>query len=250
MRRFQFWLPAIVLIFILALFSCKHDPIVPDPVDPVTPIDTTNGGGGGNNPPLGVPCDPDSIYFQNTVLPILVSNCTEAGCHNAQDAPDGIVLTSYQSLMNTVENVTNPDWGENKLLEVLTEDDLDKRMPQAPNAPLSQEQINLIAGWIAQGARNNGCNENSAGCETTNVSFGAFVQPLIQAKCQGCHSGSAPQGGIDLTTYGGVRTVALNGKLYAALTRTSNWMPRGGAQLDDCSLDKIKAWVDAGAPQN
>lgn len=248
MQRFQFSAFGVLSIFILVVFSCKHDPIISDPIDPVTPVDTTNGGGGGGS--TGVLCDPDSIYFQNQVLPILVSNCTEAGCHNAQDAQEGIVLTSYASLMSTVEHAGSPDWDENELLEVITENDPDKRMPQSPNTPLTQDQINLIAGWIAQGARDNGCNENSGGCATDNVSFTAFVQPLVQARCQGCHGGSAPQGGIDLTSYNKIKTVALNGKLYAAITRTSNWMPRGGTKLDDCTAAKIKAWVDAGAPQN
>ena len=83
-----------------------------------------------------------------------------------------------------------------------------------------------------------------------DAKFGTFIQPLMQAKCQGCHSGNAPQGGIKLTSYAEIKTVAMNGKLYSAVARTSNWMPKGGAKLDDCNLQKIQAWVGAGAPQN
>lgn len=241
----------VVIFLSLSTPACKHDSPLTGVIDPtdtiVDPVDTTGGGGGGTS--SGVLCDPDSIYFQNQILPILVSNCTESGCHNQTDHQDGVILTSYQSLMATVEHVTDNNWDENKLMEALLEDDPEDRMPYN-KPPLPQAQINLIAAWIQQGAKNNGCNENYGSCETTNVKYSAFVQPLIQARCQGCHSGSAAQGGINLSTYSNVKTLALNGKLYAAVTRPINWMPNGGAKLDDCTLDKLKAWVDAGAPEN
>lgn len=238
----------VVILLSLSTPACKHEPVLPggsDPTDPTdNPIDTTGNPGG-----VGVPCDPDSVYFQNQILPILVSNCTESGCHNTTDHQDGVILTSYQSLMSTVENVTDNNWDENKLMKVLLEDDPDDRMPYN-KAPLPQTQINLIAAWIQQGAKNNGCNENYGACETTNVQYSAFVRPLIQARCQGCHSGNAPQGGINLSTYANVKSVASNGKLYAAVTRTADWMPKGGTKLDQCTIDKLKAWIDAGAPEN
>lgn len=240
----------VVIFLSLSTPACKHDPGFPGGSDPTdttgNPIDTTGNPGG--NTGSGVPCDPDSIYFQNQILPILVSNCTQSGCHNATDHEDGVILTSYQSLMSTVEHVTDNNWGENKLMKVLLEDDPDDRMPyQKP--PLPQAQINLIGAWIQQGAKNNGCNENYGSCETAGVTYTTFVQSLVQARCQGCHSGATPQGGINLTTYSNVKSLALNGKLYGAVTRTTNWMPSGGTKLDQCTIDKLKAWVDAGAPE-
>jgi len=225
--------------------SCKHDSMFN--VDPI-PTDTT-GTGGNNGGGSGVLCDADTTYFANQILPMLISNCTESGCHNAQDHEEGVVLTSYQSLMSTVEHVTRTDWDNNDLIEVLTEDDPDKRMPYG-KPPLSQAQIDLIKRWVQQGALNNGCNENAGQCDVTNVKFSTFVQPLIQARCQGCHSGSAPQGGLNLVGHANVKTVADNGKLYDLVTRTTNWMPKGGQKLDDCTTMKLKAWIDAGAPNN
>ncbi len=152
--------------------------------------------------------------------------------------------------MSTVEKVGSTDRKKNELMEVILETDPDDRMPRPPSLPLTAAQINLISTWINQGARNNICNENSGKCDTMANTYSLFVKPLILAKCQGCHSGSAPQGNISLATYASVRTVALNGKLYGSLTRQSGWMPKGGAKLDDCSLAKLKAWVDSGAPEN
>ena len=220
----------------LLVFSCKHDPFVP--IDP--PID----------PPSGGVCDPDTVYFQNTVLPILVSNCTESGCHNALDHEDGVVLDSYQSLLSTVEHVTVNDWVENKLIKFLETSDLEKRMPQN-KAPLSPAQINLLKTWVNQGAQNNACDANFGGCDTiTGAKYIAFVKPLIQSKCMGCHSGNTPQGNTNLSTYADIKAVALNGKLYNSVTQTTAWMPKGGAKLDDCTLIKLKTWIDAGALEN
>lgn len=228
------------MIVFFSVASCRHEPFqkpddIGDPGDP--PVST------------GV-CNPDSVYFQNQILPILVSNCTESGCHNAQDHEDGVVLTSFQSLVSTVENATQNDLHENKLMRMILETDPDDRMPPPPNAPLSAAQIQLLQTWLAQGAQNNACDENAGGCDLADARFSTFIQPLVQTKCQGCHSGNNPQGGIQLTNYNEIKAVALNGKLYASVTRTSNWMPKGGARLDDCNIQKIQAWVQAGAPQN
>ncbi len=238
---------AAVCWVVLIALACKHDPIVDTTPDPpvVDPVDTVPDGTG-----MGVPCDPDSVYFRNTILPILVANCTQSGCHNSVDQTEGIVLTSYEQLMSTVEGVTLTDWHENKLVRAITETDPEKRMPQVPNPTLTPAQIAQIQTWVSQGAQNNACNESFGGCETSGVTYANFFQPLVQAKCQGCHSGASAQGGVVLAHYNGAKTVALNGKLYAAITRTSNWMPNGGAKLDDCTQDKIKAWIDAGAPEN
>lgn len=227
---------AIALLF--SVWACKHEPISPSGSDP-------------NDPPTNsVTCDPDSVYFQNQVLPLLVSNCTQSGCHNTQDHKEGVILDSYSSLINTVEKVTSTNWSKNKLMEVITDSDPDDRMPPAPAAPLTTEQINLIGKWISQGTFNNQCDESGGNCDLAANRYSQFVKPLIMSKCQGCHSGSNPQGGINLATYAGVRTVALNGQLYSSLTAGSGWMPKGGAKLDNCSLDKIKAWIDSGAPEN
>ena len=224
------------MLLVVTLPACKHEPLVP----PGSPVD----------PSVGLACDADTVYFQNQVLPILVSNCTESGCHNEQDHKEGVVTTSYQTLLSTVERVTQNDWEKNKLIKSLEETDLSERMPR--NKPsLSVEQINLIKKWVLQGALNNRCDASFGGCDTIGGAvYAGFVQPLVQTQCKGCHSGNSPQGGIKLTTYAEIKTQALSGKLYDSMIRSANWMPKGGAMLDDCALAKIKTWVDAGAPEN
>lgn len=227
--------------------SCKHSPATL--TDDVVPVDTTS------NPVdtigNGIPCDPDVVYFELDILPILVSRCAFSGCHNAASAEDGVVLESYESVMQTAD-VRPYDLDGSDLYEVITDNDPDDRMPRPPNAPLSAEQKNLIADWIMQGAKNLECDPDAGGCNTENVSFAQYVRPVIQNSCQGCHSGSVPSGNIDLTTYDNVRNIALSGRLYGAISWQNNYenMPFGGNKLPDCSIDKIKSWIDSGAPNN
>ena len=149
-------------------------------------------------------------------------------------------------MLSTVASVTSNDWKKNKLIKSLE----DGRMPQ--NKPrFSTEQINVIKAWITQGASNNACDENFSGCDlSTEVTFSSFINPLIANYCKGCHSGSNPNGNISLENYQDIRSIALDGRLYNSLVKSSNWMPKGGARLDDCRLQKIQSWIDAGAPQN
>lgn len=231
--------------------SCKHATLIDDdgvspidtmPIDTMNPIDTT---------PNGTPCDPDVVYFETQVLPILVSNCAMAGCHNAASHQDGVILDNYQNVMQTAE-IKPFDLGDSKLYEAITESDLEDRMPPTPNAALSQDQIQVIANWISQGAQNLTCDANAGGCDTTSVSFSQDLQPIVNTYCKGCHSGGSPSGGLDLSTYNGVKAVALNGKLYGAISWATGYqkMPQGGNKLDDCTIAKFNAWINAGAPQN
>ncbi len=236
------------IIISLSYPSCKHEPLVDVPIVPIDTLDTVPNPV--DTPLVGIPCNPDTVYFQNEILPLLVSNCTESNCHNALDKQSGVILDSYANILGTVDDVTNNDWQKNELMEVLVLNQPDKRMPPAPNAALSLIQIDRIAKWIAQGARNNQCSEQSGSlCDTTMVRYTNFVRPLIQGKCQGCHGGSNPQGGVDLSSYAKTKVFGQNGKLLSAITRTSNWMPKNGQKLDACSISKIQAWVKAGTPE-
>lgn len=92
-----------------------------------------------------------------------------------------------------------------------------------------------------------------AGCDTTNSTFSAVVQPALQTYgCIGCHSGSAPSGNVLLNTYTNVKTYVQNGKLYGSITHSGGFspMPQGGNKMSTCITNKIKAWIDAGAMNN
>lgn len=242
-----------VLGLLLTLHACVHEPFWPDG-SPFVPIDTGGTTGPGDTivlPPdtlAGHPCDPDTVYFQRDVLPILISNCAMSGCHDAATAQEGIVLASYAQVMASGEVVPG-DLDEGDLYEAITENDPDKIMPPPPATPLTGAQIAVIRTWIQQGARDLTCDEGG-GCDTTQVTYTTYIRPLMQTYCTGCHSGSSPSGGIGLTTHAEVVAVAATGALYGAMAHETGYaaMPQGGDKLSACRIDQVAAWIRAGTP--
>lgn len=233
--------------------SCKHMPtMIDEPIIPVDttdmPIDTT---GMTDTTVMSEPCDPDLVYFQRDVLPILISNCTFSDCHDATDPQDGVILTNYQDVFNTGD-VRPFDLNGSDLYEVLVDPDEDDRMPPLPRARLSNNQISTIAQWILQGAEDLTCEAPTGACDSTAVSFSQTVHPIIMNHCQGCHSGASPSGGLLLTGHAEIQIPANDGRLYGVIARLPGFppMPQGGEQLPQCDIDKIKSWIDAGAADN
>jgi len=77
------------------------------------------------------------------------------------------------------------------------------------------------------------------------------VMPIIQTNCAGCHSGGSPNGGIKLTTYAEIETVAATGQLLGTIRHLTGYpaMPPTG-QLTDCQISQINKWITNGKPNN
>jgi cytochrome c5 len=238
LKKFVF-LAMSVSVIVLAI-SCKHQ------IPGIT--DTPEPGGDSNTPAANSTCSADTVYFQQQVLPIFISNCAMSGCHDDASHEEGIVLTSYQSILSGGIRAGNP--GNSKIYKVITSSKADDRMPRPPRNPLSQEQIDLISKWIGQGAKNNSCV--NASCDAVTVTYSTSIKSIISDKCQGCHSGSSPAAGYDFSTYAGVQARINDGKLWGAVNHVSGYsaMPKNGTKLSTCELAKIKNWIDAGAPNN
>ena len=208
---------------------------------------TNPGGGGGGNPD---PCDPDTTYFQNTVLPLIVSNCATAGCHDQITHKKGVILTDYASIINTAKVKPGNPSGS-KLYKVLFGGDMrdDDIMPPPPASPFNSDQKKIIYDWILQGALNNRCD---GGCDTTIVTFSGTVWPLMQTWCMGCHSGSNAGGGIPIENYNNLVTIANNGKLMGTITHSAGYspMPKSSDKLSDCQIAEIRIWIEDGTPNN
>lgn len=94
-------------------------------------------------------------------------------------------------------------------------------------------------------------------CDTTNVTFSGTVLPVIDANCKSCHSGGAPQGNVSLDSYASISAAGKipegqYGSLYGAINHSqgNSPMPKNGTKLQDCTIRQIKAWIDAGTPDN
>lgn len=91
---------------------------------------------------------------------------------------------------------------------------------------------------------------NNGVCDTSSITYGLTIAPILNQQCNSCHSGAAPSGNVDLSNYTNVKLYAENGALYGAISHNPNWsqMPQGGNKLDDCTLLKVKTWIDNGTP--
>jgi cytochrome c5 len=110
--------------------------------------------------------------------------------------------------------------------------------------------------FLAVGSLTSGCyydNEEYlyGTCDTTSVTFSRDIKPIMDANCINCHS----SGAINLTTYEGVKAKVSDSTLYKSISysysgaSSSKNMPSAG-KLDDCSINKVKAWIDEGAINN
>ena len=209
----------------------------------------TGSGGGGST---GNTCDPDTVYFQNTVLPLLTSGCAVSGCHDATTRKHGVQLTDYSSIMQT-GGVSAGNPNGSKLYTILSSggggDKDDGIMPPYPRAPFTTDQKNIVKNWILQGAKNNYCD---SGCDTTNVTFSGSVFPIVETYCLSCHNGNSPGGGIYLRNYNDLVAVANNGKLMGSIRHDQGYspMPKNGNKLSDCQISTFNIWIKNGTPNN
>ena len=225
---------AILLVFTTAI-GCRHE--IPTPPNDDNPI------------VVDPPCDPNTVYFAQQIQPLLESACAQPACHDAVNPADGIRLDGYAALMNSPEGdlVVPGSPGASELIEVLLETDPDKVMPPPPANVLSTAQIDLISQWIEQGALNLSC----VSCDTTQVTFGGHIQPLINDRCVTCHSGGNASGSLQLTTHSQVVAAIQNRNLMDAVHRLPgiSAMPPSGA-LNDCELRMLALWIEADMPNN
>ena len=98
----------------------------------------------------------------------------------------------------------------------------------------------------------------------SNVSFASNIYPVLQVKCAftGCHAGSNPAGGIDLTTYANVtadpnvvfpREPELSSLVWAIehTAGVPEMPPRySGIVLTANQVQGIKTWIKEGALNN
>lgn len=183
----------------LLFFACRHEILFP-----------VDNGGNNNGGSSGSPCSPDSVYFANDIQPILNSNCTMSGCHDAATHAEGIDLTTYTGVMKEVKAGSSSG---SSLYKVINKTNGD-RMPPPPMAAMPADQIAKVQKWIDQGAKNNACDK----CDTTDYKFSTAIQPIIDTKCKGCHNAANAGGGVDLSSYAAIKASATSGKRDGSIT--------------------------------
>jgi hypothetical protein len=97
----------------------------------------------------------------------------------------------------------------------------------------------------------------------TDPSYANDVQPIFNASCLSCHSGTSPSGGYSLASRAGalgngsdtvpnvIPNSADSSKLYRRVVGTeAPQMPLGQAPLDTVKTATIRNWIDKGAKDN
>lgn len=89
----------------------------------------------------------------------------------------------------------------------------------------------------------------SVGCDTTNITWNKDIKGIVNKSCaiSGCHDASA-SGGYNLESYAGVKSMVDNNRFIAVLE--AGLMPKNASKLDNCSINKVRRWINTGAPEN
>lgn len=85
-------------------------------------------------------------------------------------------------------------------------------------------------------------------CDISHVTYVLSVGPLLQQNCARCHDSALASGGVDLSSYAKVRTLAATGLLLGVVNHDPGFapMPQGAPKLSDCELAQLRQWVAGG----
>jgi hypothetical protein len=125
----------IIVCLMIYLVACdKKENEDPPPATPSTETD----------PDTVDTCDPDTVYFSNSVHPFLISTCAVSGCHTTGGVGTGL-FDDYADVMNVV----TPGDTANSLLVTV--------QPHPTDDSLTAIHMDSVRTWILQGALNIAC---------------------------------------------------------------------------------------------
>lgn len=217
--------------------ACKHE-ILNSATNPAEVLVT--GGPAGSGTTVS-----DTVCFQNDILPLYVSYCASAGCHNATTRADGIQTTDYTTIMRGIKA---RDAANSKYYKIITKGE----MPPRGYPALSSAQISLIKKWIDQGALNTNCVNS---CDTTKFTYGTAIQTILANNCNGCHGVAPGSGNVYLGTYAATQSyITAHKQLFLDAINHSPTLPASqrmpiGTPMAACKITQMTKWINAGMPQ-
>ena len=89
-------------------------------------------------------------------------------------------------------------------------------------------------------------------CTATHATYAADVLPLLVAHCQRCHRNDRQDGNVNLEGYNNVKTFVDNGTLYGTTNHEAGFpvMPTSGVKIPFCDIEKMRLWIENGAPND
>lgn len=102
---------------------------------------------------------------------------------------------------------------------------------------------------------------SAASIADDKVNFEDHVKPILRDKCLSCHNTNKKSSDLDLSSYSSLMQGGASGAsvevgdsgasyLYSLISHQSEpFMPPNADKLPDASLELVKKWIDAGAPE-
>lgn len=91
------------------------------------------------------------------------------------------------------------------------------------------------------------------GCDTSNITYGKDIRPLIGISCSisGCHNAGAVET-FPLIIYADIKAKVDDGLLLKSIKHEAgvSAMPKNVSKLTDCNINKITVWINNGALNN
>lgn len=218
----------VFVLFFLLQFGCHHE------------VNTAN-----NNiilPVIGT--QSDTVCFNSEVLPLYVSYCASAGCHDVVSHKEGVILTDYANIMRGIR-AKDATRSENYTV-------IGKDMPPRGSPQMTAANMSTILKWINQGALNTICTNT---CDTSAFKYTTTISGIIATNCGGCHGTKPGSANIYLGDYASAKlyistskTTFLNSINHLPSLAASKRMPPSNKMID-CKIDQIQKWINNGYSQ-
>lgn len=221
--------------------------------------------------------DAGDVSFIKQIAPLLNSKC--GSCHG-DNAAGRLRMDSFAEMKKGGKSgrlltIGNPQ--QSLIMARVTTPNAAQRMPKDATA-LSNEEINLLANWIKQGAKFDGDDETikledfgkpatkarpntpikiAKATGNEKVKFIRDLAPDFVEICQRCHSGNNPRGGFRTVTFedlmrgGDSGAVLIAGKLdesrlWELINGGPPKMPPQQARIHRKWYDNLKIWIEEG----
>jgi len=95
-----------------------------------------------------------------------------------------------------------------------------------------------------------------APCDTSGViSYSADIVPIMVNTCgsnNSCHKSGTSDSDLPLDNIQNIQDYVFDGTLMGSILHEAGYepMPKDGGKLNDCSIQKIQAWINRGTPNN
>jgi hypothetical protein len=85
------------------------------------------------------------------------------------------------------------------------------------------------------------------------ITFSSTINGILQSyTCITCHNANTQSGGVNLVGYDNVKISVFNKSLMGAITHQAPFkpMPENLPPMSICDINKVRAWINVGAPNN